>query len=448
MMRVVSSRVPQNGFERLLLARIGAFERLDGIITNNVILPNPVRSLPNEHDMIVLLTGRLVTIDAKELWPGAYRDGANGWEHQREGRWETIEGFVHPIEIAFKKARVAEKLVRLRLDPGTPVPEVLSCIVVPDGCDVTGLGVTAHGKTPLGARLLIARVSELEDVLLADTKQFRQRRPSLDELARILGIAHLSPADPIACFLSKDLEVIELLEQRPRPVPRMVYLGIQRKPRQRRVRIEVCPYASDSRPAEALMRAHRSHMVTLQEVACPGVMRLYDHRVTPTATVFVYELFSRYSLAEIVQKQVLEWSVACPLIARLLEVFDALHASRIVHRYLDPSSILVAGTPPREVRICDFFGARSMDVSTLGQDPATSPFDPPERHPDAPPEPAMDWFSIGRCIRFMLTGDPFGMPSAGVPSELGACLTALEGGPARRAEGWRRLRRIAAARGK
>lgn len=441
-MRVVSSRLPQNHFERVLLATIGGFHRLEGIVTNNVILPHPTRSLPNEHDLLILLTGRLITLDAKELWPGTYRDTATGWEHQREDRWQRVEGFAHPLDIAFKKGKVAEELVTSRLRPADPIPEVLSCIVVPDACDVQQLGVGAHGRTSLGARLFMVRISELEDALLADANAFHQRRPSPDDLAATLGITHLSDADPIACFLSEDLEVIELLEDRPRPVPRTVYLGLQHSPRQRRVRIEVCFYASDSRSAEAVMRAHRSHLVTLQEVAGPGVLRLYDHRITPIATVFVYEFFSRRTLADVVHERPIQWPETRVLFAKVIEVLDAVHASGVVHRYLDPSSILVAGSPPQDIRICDFFGAAALDVSTLGQDPAASPFDPPERHPEARPESSMDWFSVGRCLRFALTGDPFGWPSDGVPSGLSACLESLEADPPRRVEGWRRLRRI------
>lgn len=442
-MRTAASRRPQNQFEHLVLATIGKFHRLDGVVTNNVILPHPMRSLPNEHDILVLLAGRVVTIDAKELWPGDYRDTAGGWEYLKDQHWNRIEGFSHPIEIAFKKGKVAETFVRSQLGTGTAIPEVLSCIVVPDGCDVSKLGIMSGGRTPLGARLLIVRLCELEDALLADADAFRQRRPLPDELAAALRVEHLSDADPTACLLSDELEVLELLEVRRRPISRTVYLGKQHRPRERRVRIEVCPYSTDdARTVESLMRAHRSHLVALQEAAIPGVIRLYDHRVAPTATVFVHEFFSRQSLTDHIQRDSLSWTVARCLAEKLVATLDALHSSGVVHRYLDPSSVLVAGHPPSDIRVRDFFGARSLDVSTIGQDPAASPYDPPERGPDATPHPSMDWFSVGRCVRAMLTCDPFGWPGGDVPSALQSCLAALEDVPSKREEGWRRLRRL------
>ena len=156
-----------------------------------------------------------------------------------------------------------------------------------------------------------------------------------------------------------------MLEYRSRPVPRNVYLGQQHSPRQQRVRIEVCPYTADDRAAVDVMRAHRSHLVALQEAGGgEGVLRLCDHRLTPTATVFVYEFFSSKSLNEIVYDEPMNWANARVLFAEIITILQSLHNKGIFHRYIDPSSILVAGTPPRETRICS--------VISLDQPPSMS----------------------------------------------------------------------------
>ena len=54
-----SSRVPQNDFERILLATIGGFDRVDRIVTNNLILPHPARRLPINMTSLILLAGRI-----------------------------------------------------------------------------------------------------------------------------------------------------------------------------------------------------------------------------------------------------------------------------------------------------------------------------------------------------------------------------------------------------
>ena len=83
------------------------------------------------------------------------------------------------------------------------MPEILSCIVVPDACDISQLGISSRGPHCAWSKASDAACSELETALLADVNSFRQRRPTPDDLAAALDIAHISDANPVACFLQQ-----------------------------------------------------------------------------------------------------------------------------------------------------------------------------------------------------------------------------------------------------
>src|SRR5262245_47971352 len=125
-MLVVSFRQPEYPFERRILASLG-LSRLDGIATNNVLVPALAsRNLPNEHDIVVLLRGRVVTIDGKDLWAGAYRGSANNWEYRKPGRteWEPVHFMGSPVRVAFRKAAVMVSWIQdlARQRPGEARP--------------------------------------------------------------------------------------------------------------------------------------------------------------------------------------------------------------------------------------------------------------------------------------------------------------------------------------
>ena len=444
MITLASPHRPSNTFEALTLATIQNWKRLEGIVTNNVILPHTrFANLPNEQDILLLLPGHVVTLDMKELWPGKYRDSQGGWEHEGLDSWTRVEGFSHPMEIAFKKGKVVESFLASRTRQGGSQPKVLSCIVVPDACDVRDLTFRQDHRTSLGARLLLSRLAELEDTLLADlSAEDPQRRPSPSEIATIFGADRYVDVDSSACRLSDDLEITSYLETRDRPVPRRVYLGRQPSIPRRRLRVEVCPYDTLDREAASLMRAHRSNLLTLQEVQDPGVLRLYDHRLTPSAAVFVTEFFSSRTLADLLpaNSDGLTWQILAPLFAGVCTTLHAAHKAGIIHRYLDPSCILVGGDPPSEIRVRDFFGAAVLDTSTLGQDPAANVYDAPERQPGATAGPWLDAFSVGRCIRFALTGNPLSWPNS--PEGLASVLKRLEDPPIAREYAWKDLLRL------
>ena len=113
-MKVITSRSVYDKFEGQVLEALGHLE-WEGIATNNVIIPHvKFRNLPNEHDILVLTDGRVYTLEAKQLAAGFYRGASGGaWEYRTEqSDWRPVQFLAHPLDVAFKKARVLESFVR------------------------------------------------------------------------------------------------------------------------------------------------------------------------------------------------------------------------------------------------------------------------------------------------------------------------------------------------
>lgn len=450
-MELISARTPDNPFEQEVLATL-AGSALAGVVTNNLLLPNvQFRNLPNEHDVVALLPGRVVTIDAKALEPGAYRDAGDGWEFRPpDGEWTPATFMGPPTDIAFKKARVLEELLRRRREDGASfrMPQVVSCIAVPDQCDVRELGFRTDGRLETGARLYLARCSDLPAVLAGDVAAYPEKRPRPDEIVEAVGIRALRPDRSSACWLSSSLRIVESLGMREQPIPRGVYRAEDVVVR-RAVRVEVCPLYVPGREVRRVVRGYRSEAQALDRVRHPAVLRLHNALTTPVAVVLVYELFSEWTLQDEIESRPLPWDEACELMAPVVGALGEAHRAGIVHRYLNPSCILLSEQRPREVRLYGFFGAAVGDQSTIGAHAVDDPYGAPERGDATRGSSHMDAYSVGRCMIAAVTGHPLETPvAASLPPDVAALLhglTATE--PADRAEPWRALqRRLGVAR--
>jgi len=442
-MELVSFRTPDNAFEQRVLSSL-ATARLPGIVTNNVLLPHlNFRNLPNEHDLLVLLEGRIVTLDAKDLHRGAYREAQGGWEFQPpEGKWDSISFMGHPLEIAFKKAKALESYVQrlCAARAGVAMPQVISCIVVPDHCEISGLHFRPDGRMKTGARLLLCRLGDVVEILAGDVLNERQRRPTVEELAELLAIRTAVRGNSTACMLASDLQIRERLSRRQMPISCETFRGEDLRFR-RAVRIDVCPLYSGNESADAVMRAYRNNALALQGLRHEVILRLYRHYVTPLSIVMIYELFSDTTLADLLVEQRLTWNEVVAIFDPVTDALRQAHRTGIAHRYLDPGCILVSEGQPRHVRLSGFFGALVQGYSTVGAGDWEDPYRAPESA-DGNAEPAMlDAFGVGRCIAASMVGDPTAaIPDALVPPGANRILLQLVARePSARRDAWQGL---------
>jgi eukaryotic-like serine/threonine-protein kinase len=150
----------------------------------------------------------------------------------------------------------------------------------------------------------------------------------------------------------------------------------------------------------------------LSELSHPGIVRYFDHGVTPTGSPYIaMEWLEGETLEDRLGRGNLS-PVAAAYVARLvLEALSAAHACNIVHRDIKPGNIFLVGWKLSEIRVLDFGIARRVfdakrltrKGSTVGTPLYTSPEQARGR---ADVDGRADIFSLG-CVMFeLLTGEP------------------------------------------
>jgi hypothetical protein len=450
---VVCNRAIENGFEERIFSALATCP-LDGIATNNVIIPNvQFRDLPDEHDLLVLLAGRVYTLEAKELWPGSYRGPSGGdWEYRAPGgtAWEPATFGSHPLEIAFKKGKKLESYVKDRIRDGAgggmrSVPEVVSSLIVTDHADISGLGWRPDGKITSGARLLMTGLGRLNELLAADAAFQRQSKPTLEQLAAFFEVDRPNDVSTLPCSIDKHVRLLERMRTAARPITRSVYRGelaLMGVP----TRVEVVRKFEPARPGtavspEIIRRALRASFRAVQQVVHPAVLRCYHFVDTPAALTLAYEYCDDATLEDILARRRLSWDEVRAVFRTVVEALRAAHRARVYHRFLDPSCILVKEQDLAHPRVHAFYGSLVQDLSTIGiSSYATSDlYIAPEAGGSYSPE-LLDAYSIGRCLAAALTGDPEALPADGeAPAPAVAAVEDLVLSAARRGSAWERL---------
>lgn len=419
-MKSYCQRMPSNDFERQVQQVLDCC-KLDGAFTNNIIIPDvKFRWLPNELDFLLLQPGHIYVIDAKELDPGFYRGPHDGqWEYSTDGvQYHNLTNLAHPWDIAFKKARVVEHFIRaLNKDPNktalAKMPHVVSVIVVPDHADVSGLGWKEDGQTDTGVRFLLSRLSSLAEVIGRDSAGFPRKEPTIEQMAELLHIQAPNEAKTLPCRLDEHLEIVEEIPSNNRPILRSVYRGFRHfQGIHTPVRVEIIrkldtPVAARE-SFERNSRALRTFMRSYEKLNHSTMLRLVSAPLErPSVFILVNELFSQTSLHDLIRERRLSWDEARRFFAPVVDLLRQAHAVGVVHRYLDPSCILV-NPQTLETRVQGFYGALVAGCSCISsRDMAGDPYVASEF--DTVQEAQAQWldvFSLGRCITYSIMGDP------------------------------------------
>jgi serine/threonine protein kinase len=150
----------------------------------------------------------------------------------------------------------------------------------------------------------------------------------------------------------------------------------------------------------------------LAELSHPGIVRYFDHGVTPNGSPYIaMEWLEGETLEERLGRGKLGAAAAAHVARLVLEALAAAHACNIVHRDIKPGNIFLVGWKLTELRVLDFGIARRVfddkrltrKGSTVGTPLYTSPEQARGR---ADVDGRADIFSLG-CVLFeVLTGEP------------------------------------------
>ena len=150
----------------------------------------------------------------------------------------------------------------------------------------------------------------------------------------------------------------------------------------------------------------------LSELSHPGIVRYFDHGVTPNGSPYIaMEWLEGETLEDRLGRGSLGPAAAAHVARLVLEALSAAHSCNIVHRDIKPGNIFLVGWKLSEIRVLDFGIARRVfdakrltrKGSTVGTPLYTSPEQARGR---ADVDGRADIFSLG-CVLFeLLTGEP------------------------------------------
>src|ERR1039458_1166062 len=105
----------------------------------------------------------------------------------------------------------------------------------------------------------------------------------------------------------------------------------------------------------------------LAELSHPGIVRYFDHGVTPNGSPYIaMEWLEGETLEDRLGRGNLGPAAAAHLARLVLEALSAAHSCNIVHRDIKPGNIFLVGWKLSEIRVLDFgIARRVLDTKRL-----------------------------------------------------------------------------------
>ena len=150
----------------------------------------------------------------------------------------------------------------------------------------------------------------------------------------------------------------------------------------------------------------------LAELSHPGVVRYFDHGMTPNGSPYIaMEWLEGETLEDRLGRGNLAQVAAAHVAHLVLDALAAAHSRNIVHRDIKPGNIFLVGWKLSEIRLLDFGIARrvfdSKRLTRKGSTVGTPLYTSPEQaRGRADVDGRSDIFSLGCVLYEALTGEP------------------------------------------
>jgi hypothetical protein len=142
-------------------------------------------------------------------------------------------------------------------------------------------------------------------------------------------------------------------------------------------------------------------------ISHPGIVsaKAFDHGGEQHPPFFVMDLLEGEPLSARLERGPLPLVRASMFALRVLEILEAVHAARLVHRDVKPSNIFL--TRGGQLRLLDFGVAKDLQeagFTTTGTLLGTPPYMAPEHLEGRAVDGRADLWAVGACLYSMLTG--------------------------------------------
>ena len=394
-----SSEWPDDPFECEVVQSLCEMSEIEGMVFNNVILPNSsFLRLPDEQDIIIVTDGLIYTLDCKALAPGKYRGGFNHeWEHLApdDTDWEVLPSHLQLSKISWKKRQVFLGVLK---DAGlnTGNVKLISGVVYPDGRDFEVLDAMTDDH---GIRHLLCSKGQLYEKLREDIARGGSRRGEKllkvgEVVKRVMGEKKRDEG-----------RLPGKITLKPVPLPfhgrnhlRGSYRGLIKD-----IGLDIMADVIPKRSGPGAIRLNRMFrncraMYLKSDMNFTGVIRYIQAEEMPSAYVFIYEYFSDVQLAS-TQGNLTKKNIVAIMI-KLVTALYGLHQRGVIHHFLSPDSILV--NENLDVRVIDLYDIKvgSFSINSSPWMSRTS-YLAPEIEQGAPSDPSMDIYSMGSIGRHL-----------------------------------------------